>query len=155
MRFTISLLVLLSTTQAFAADAYFDDRSSPETLIRSLYSAINMHQYSRAYTYFSDPPAKDYDTYTKGFADTAHVDVKLGTVTGEGAAGSTFSNVPTVIRAKDNAGHYSYFSGCYVVRQINADQDPPYTPLQIHSAKLKPAKQADYDHRTMPVCGDI
>lgn len=155
MRVMTALFLLFSASPTFAADRYLDDRSNPDTLIRSLYSAINLHQYSRAYTYYSDPPAKDYETYTKGFADTAHVDVVIGTVTGEGAAGSTFSNVPALVRAKDTAGHLSYFSGCYVVRQINADQDPPYTPLQIHSAKLKAAKQADYDHKVMPVCGDI
>lgn len=156
MRFKIALLsVLWAAPAAFAADRYLDDRSTPEQLIRSLYSAINLQQYSRAYTYFSNPPAKDYETYAKGFEDTARVDVLIGEITGEGAAGHTYSNVPVAIRAHDKANKESYFAGCYVVSQTNADQDPPYTPLQIQSAKLKPVKEEDFDRQSLPKCGDI
>ncbi|TGV49544.1 DUF1176 domain-containing protein, partial [Mesorhizobium sp. M2D.F.Ca.ET.160.01.1.1] len=38
---------------AFAADApYIDDRSSADAVIRSLYSAINRHEFARAWGYF-------------------------------------------------------------------------------------------------------
>ncbi|MEO9167457.1 MAG: DUF1176 domain-containing protein, partial [Aestuariivirga sp.] len=145
----------LSIGIAHAADPFLDDRSSPESVIRSLYNAINMHQYGRAYGYFADPPAKDYDTYAKGFATTAHVDVLLGQAGGDGAAGSIYFNMPIAIRATATDGKISYFAGCYVVRAINADQDPPYTPLQIQAHTLKPIKADDYATYGLPKCSDV
>ena len=154
MRLIIALALFLGTPAAFAADRYLDDRSTPDQLIRSLYSAINLHQYSRAFTYFSDPPAKDYDTYAKGFEETAHVDVLIGKVSGDGAAGHIYYSIPVAIHAVDSAKKETYFAGCYVVVQINADQDPPYIPLQIKSAKLKPIKKQDYARASLPKCTD-
>ncbi|TIR87704.1 MAG: DUF1176 domain-containing protein, partial [Mesorhizobium sp.] len=45
---------------ALAAEAaYIDDRSSAEAVVRSLYSAINRHEFARAWGYFGDTkPAK-------------------------------------------------------------------------------------------------
>ena len=148
------VLWTLSAASAFAGDIYLDDRSSAEQLVRSLYSAINNHQYARAYSYFSEPPEKDFDTYQMGFEDTEHVNVLTGTVSGDGAAGSTFFNLPTAIRAQGKDGKFSYFAGCYVVRAINADQEPPYTPYRIQSAKLKPIAKDSYNSYSLPKCGD-
>ena len=65
MKSLVTLLIGLSFLSSLAkAD---DDRSSPESLIRSLYSAINHHEYARAWSYYGDPPAKDFATYSKGF----------------------------------------------------------------------------------------
>ncbi|MDE2384254.1 MAG: DUF1176 domain-containing protein [Alphaproteobacteria bacterium] len=147
--------LLCGAATAHAADSYLDDRSTPESLIRSLYNAINQKQYARAWGYFGDPPAKDFETYAKGFESTQHVDVLTGDYTGDGAAGSVFFNVPVAIRATDASGKISAFAGCYVLRQVNgAIQDPPYTPLHIQSAKLKPIKQDDFARYNLPKCGD-
>ena len=156
MKYLVSLLVSLTLFSPFTkADEYLDDRTSPESLIRSLYSAINQHEYARAWSYFGDPPAKDFATYSRGFENTDHVDVLIGVVSGDGAAGSTFFNTPVAIRAKDAKGTASYFAGCYVLRQVNgAIQEPPYTPLHIQSAKLKPIKKDDFARYALPKCGD-
>ena len=156
MKFLVSLLIGLAFLSSIAeADDNLDDRSSPESLIRSLYSAINHHEYARAWSYYGDPPAKDFATYSKGFENTDHVDVLVGDVTGDGAAGSIFFNVPVAIHAKDAKGTASYFAGCYVLRQVNgAIQEPPYTPLHIQSAKLKPIKKDDFVRYSLPKCGD-
>ncbi len=149
---TLLLISLALINSAAKAD---DDRSSPESLIRSLYSAINNHEYARAWSYYGDAPAKDFATYRKGFENTEHVDVLVGEVSGDGAAGSTFFNVPVAIRAKDAKDTASYFAGCYVLRQVNAAaQEPPYTPLHIESAKLKPIKKDDFSRYSLPKCGD-
>ena len=156
MKSILFLLIGLAALSSSAkADDYLDDRSSPESLIHSLYSAINQHQYARAWSYYGDPPAKDFAAYSKGFENTEHVDVLTGDVSGDGAAGSVFFNVPVAIRAKDAKGIESYFAGCYVLRQINgAVQEPPYTPLHIQSAKLKPIKKDDFARYALPKCGD-
>ena len=140
---------------ALADDAYLDNRSSAESLVRSYYNAVNSHDYARAYTYFSNPPVKDFDTFQKGFADTGHVDVLTGDVSGEGAAGHTFYSVPTAIRAKGTDGKLKYFAGCYTVSAVNGPiQDPPSRPYEIDKASLKPIKEGDYDSNSLPKCTD-
>jgi hypothetical protein len=157
MKFVVALGFALWAifANASAEEAYQDNRSDPESLIRSLYSAINHHEYARAWSYYADPPAKDFATYSKGFETTAHVDVLIGEVSGDGAAGSIFFNVPVAIRAKNDNGKVSSFAGCYVLRQVNgAIQEPPFTPLHIQSAKLKPIKADDFTRYSLPKCGD-
>ena len=90
----LALASLPAPAPAQAADAspYLDDRSTPESLVRSLYNAINRQEYARAYTYFDPPPAADFDAYVAGFENTERVDLALGEPFEEGAAGSTFWN---------------------------------------------------------------
>ena len=154
MRFLVLLCALFSSGLA-RAETFLDDRSSPESLIRSLYNAVNLHQYGRAFDYFAEAPAKDFTTYAKGFEGTEHVDVLVGTAGGDGAAGSVFYSLPTAIRSKNADGKYSYYAGCYTVRAINADQDPPTRPLQIQSHKLKPIKADDYATYALPKCSEV
>ena len=97
-----SLLSLAVIDQsALAAEApYIDDRSSAEAVIRSLYSAISRHEFARAWGYFGDTkPAKDFDAFAKGYDNTATVEVKTGTVSNEGAAGSIYYSVPVAVQA--------------------------------------------------------
>lgn len=149
---TIVLLGFAQTT-TWAEPAYLDNRSSAETLVRSLYNAVNAHDYARAYDYFTTPPAKDFAAFQAGYAHTSKVDVITGDVTGDGAAGSIFFSVPTAIKAIDDKGVAKVFVGCYVVSQVNgAVQEPPYRPLQIHSAALKPAKLDDFNVYSLPKC---
>ena len=148
-----SLAVLCSTARA--DDGYLDNRSNAENLVRSFYNAVNLHQYARAYDYFANPPAKDFETFQKGFEDTDHVDVLIGGVVGDGAAGSIFYSVQTAIKAKGTDGKIKYFAGCYTVRAINgAIQEPPSRPLQIDKASLKPIKEDDYRVYALPKCAD-
>ena len=62
-----ALVFMLLVTSARASDGYLDNRSSAADLVRSLYNAINLHDYARAYDYFSTPPAKDFGTFQAGF----------------------------------------------------------------------------------------
>ncbi len=146
------LLTLALAAPALAEPPYLDDRSDAEQLIRSLYNAVNRHEYARAYDYFVTPPSKSYEAYVKGYEDTETVDVLTGTVTSDGAAGSIYYIVPTAIRAKGKSGT-SYFAGCYTIKAVNgAIQDPPSRPLQIQSAKLKPSTEGDYTTNSLPDC---
>jgi hypothetical protein len=147
--------LLASAGTVYASPDYSDDRSTAESLVRSLYNAINRHEYARAYDYFAQPPARSFDAYASGFANTDTVDVLTGAVTADGTAGSIYYNVPTAIRAKDTNGKLSYFAGCYTIRAINgAIQDPPSRPFLIDQAKLKPSAEEDYSHFNLPSCGE-
>ena len=133
-----AFLSLAPTGQtALAADdapeaPYVDDRSSADAVIRSLYSAINRHEFARAWGYFGETkPAKDFDSFVKGFDGTDKVEVETGSVSDEGAAGSIFYNVPVAIRATDKTGGEKVFAGCYTLRQVNAQIQaaPPFDPI--------------------------
>lgn len=155
MRFLAwAVLSVLLMGLADAETTYKDDRSSAQDVVRSLYNAINRHEYARAYDYFAAPPAKDYATYEAGFADTDHVDVLLGTVSPDGAAGKTYYAVPTAIKSTDTKGNSEYFAGCYTVVAVNGGiQEPPFRPFQIDKGALKPIKKDDFVSYSLPKCG--
>jgi hypothetical protein len=130
------LPALAGPVSAQPLPAYLDDRSTASSLIRSYYNAINRREYARA-----------YHAFAAGYADTAQVDLSLGTAVDEGAAGSVYSSVPVAIRATDRGGGTRVFAGCIVTRQIQpAIQDPPFRSIQISAARLeasdKPFEQA-------------
>jgi hypothetical protein len=141
---------------AHATDApYVDDRTDATAVVRSLYSAINRHEFSRAWSYFGETkPAKDFDTFVKGYDGTDAVEVKTGAVSEDGAAGSIYYAVPVAIRAKAKDGSEKIFAGCYTVRQVNAQiQEPPFDPIHIEKGELKAATAA-FDDAVPASCGD-
>ncbi|OQM76619.1 DUF1176 domain-containing protein [Manganibacter manganicus] len=149
------LVVLLSSTAMAAEAPYIDNRSDPAAVVRSLYSAINRHEYARAWSYFSDPkPAKDFDTFVKGYDGTDHVEVDIGNAGEEGAAGSIYYQLPVAIRATAKDGSQAVFAGCYTLRQVNAQiQGPPFNPIHIEKGSLKPSK-APFEKALPESCGD-
>ncbi|RUV41511.1 MAG: DUF1176 domain-containing protein [Mesorhizobium sp.] len=141
---------------ALAAEApYIDDRSSAEAVVRSLYSAINRHEFARAWGYFGDTkPARDFDAFVKGYDSTDTVEVKTGAVSDEGAAGSIYYSVPVAIQATDKKGEAKIFAGCYTLRQVNAQiQEPPFQPIFIDKGALKPSA-SDFQDAVPTSCGD-
>jgi hypothetical protein len=150
----IGLSLVVVTQSANAETPYIDDRSSAATLVESLYNAINRKEYARAWDYFGDKPSASFETFAKGYANTESVGVMTGAVSSEGAAGSTFYQVPVGLLAREN-GEEKWFSGCYTVRQVNgAIQDPPFKPLMIESAKLKKADGTTISDVVPASCGD-
>jgi hypothetical protein len=122
--------------------AYVDDRSDPASLMRSYYNAVNRQEYARAWSYFAQPPA-DYAAFAAGYAETAQVELALGTPVSEGAAGSVYTALPMAIRATDSTGSVRVFAGCATLRQVQgAVQDPPFRPIQIEAAHLAPTEAA-------------
>ena len=52
---SILTALILSSSAAFAQEEpYLDDRSNPESLVRSLYNAIGRKEYARAWDYFGE-----------------------------------------------------------------------------------------------------
>lgn len=123
------------------ADApYIDNRSDAAALIRSLYSAVNRKEYARAWGYFAPPPARDFETFVRGYETTKQVELAIGAVRGEGTAGSSFFTVPVAIKARNSDNSEKVFAGCYTVRQVNPqNQEPPFRGLQIEKGALKPS----------------
>ncbi|WP_085024803.1 hypothetical protein [Ensifer aridi] len=127
------------TAVAQESVAYVDDRSDGAALVRSLYNAISRKEYARAYGYFgASKPVGEFKAFADGYANTESVELKLGKVTTEGAAGSIYSAVPVAIKSVERQGKTRFFSGCYVARIINPSlQVPPFTPYQIETARLE------------------
>jgi len=139
-----------------AAEApYVDDRSDAAAVIRSLYNAIDRHELARAWGYYGDTkPAKDFETFVKGYDGTGSVDVKTGAVSEDGAAGSIYYSVPVAIQATDKKGEAKVFAGCYTLRQVNAQiQEPPFQPIFIDKGALKPSTSA-FEDAVPASCGD-
>jgi hypothetical protein len=153
--FSLMFWAMAVCSSAYAEPAYKDNRSTAGELVRSLYDAINRHEYARAYDYFAVPPAKDFEAFASGYADTERVDVIMGEVSSDGTAGTTFHAVPVVIKATDTKGGAKVFAGCYMVREVNAEnQGTPFRPLQIDKGVLKPAGKDDFSSSVLPKCAD-
>lgn len=86
-------------------------------VVRDYYDAIAARDYERAYRYWL-APAQSLDDFTKGFADTASVEVKAGAPSRiEGAAGSQYVDVPVTITATTKSGRSQRFEGTYTLRR--------------------------------------
>ncbi len=154
------LVLAAALSPAAAAEApagapYVDDRSDAAAVVRSLYSAVNRHEYARAWSYYGEAkPAKDFDAFVKGYADTEKVEVVTGTASEEGAAGSVYFSLPVAIRATATDGQAKVFAGCYTLRQVNGQvEDPPFNPIHIETGALKPSG-AELEHALPESCGD-
>lgn len=111
-----------------------DDRSDPVTTLASYFNAINARDYRRAYRFWDSPPSS-FDQFARGFADTDRVRLLVEPTTRlEGAAGSAYAEIPTIIIATTRAGNNRVFTGCYVLRRSNV-QDRGW---QIYRANVSP-----------------
>lgn len=97
----------------------FERRDSPVELLASYYDAISRQDYQRAYGYWENPP-NAYQDFANGFATTTSVQVIIEPPTRyEGAAGSTYVSIPTVLLAQHSDGTLLTFAGCFVTRKSN------------------------------------
>jgi hypothetical protein len=96
-----------------------DDRSDPVVTLSSYYNAINSRDFRRAYRYWESPPSS-YEQFERGFADTDRVRLLIEPPPRlEGAAGSSFAEISTVIVATTRSGNERVFAGCYTLRKSN------------------------------------
>jgi hypothetical protein len=119
---------------------YLDDRSDAEAVVKSFYNAINRREFSRAWSYFGESkPSANFESFVTGFEDTKSVRVVTGEPGAEGAAGSTYFNVPVAIAATGADDTERVFAGCYTARLANPQiQELPFTGLHLERGDLKP-----------------
>jgi hypothetical protein len=106
--------------ETFPLSSVFDDSAQPVNLLTSYYDAIARGDYARAYSYWEGQPRNQtLQRFTQGFARTANIQVVVGLVfQNEGAAGSIYTDIPTVITATNN-GTPQFFAGCFIARKSN------------------------------------
>lgn len=138
---SMSIVGIAASLDARAAEPeYLDDRSSAATVVKSFYNAINRREFSRAWSYFGETkPSADFESFVAGYEDTKSVRVVTGEASVEGAAGSTFFNIPVAIAATGADDNERVFAGCYTARLANpAIQEPPFAGLHLERGALKP-----------------
>lgn len=108
-----------ATPVADAAEVY-EDRGDPVRLLASYYNAVNRGEYERAWSYWESPPSASYEDFAEGYAETASVLLAVSPPTRvEGAAGSVYAAVPTLLVSTHMDGSQHAFVGCYVARRTN------------------------------------
>lgn len=124
-------------------DRYLDDRSNGLQVVRSLFNAINRHEYLRAYSYWQNaetsPSVTDFNKFQEGYADTASVALQVGQVSTDAGAGQIHYGVPVVLTAQTTQGQMQTFSGCYLLHVVNPglQTEPPFIPLSVDSANVE------------------
>ncbi len=126
----------------YSASVYLDDRSTPATMLYSLANAINRHEFIRAYSYWSTP--MDYlgilDAFTNNYASTDNVQLMIGDIFSEGAAGTFYYSAPVIFTFTNiDTTVYRMFS-CFLFRlpqPANYGQ-PPIDLLHILKGGLNP-----------------
>jgi len=115
--------------------SYIDNRSDPESVIRSLLNAVNRQEYVRAYSYWQDPTFT-YDSFATGYAKTASVSATFGTATPDPGAGQIYYTLPVVLESTLTDGTRQTFSVCYTLHlsQPGFQGTLPFQPLGIKSA---------------------
>ncbi|MEP7455206.1 hypothetical protein [Phyllobacterium sp. SB3] len=123
---------------------YLDNRSTPETLIKSYYNAINRQEYARAYSYYvPDSPPQPFPQFQAGYENTALVTVQFGKVEGEGAAGSAYWSQPVAIKSEAKDGVVTVYYGCYRLKLANpAIQGVPFVPLSLIDGTLQKSEKS-------------
>ncbi|HZN01517.1 MAG TPA: hypothetical protein VFB70_19085 [Pyrinomonadaceae bacterium] len=119
MRWPLLVVLLLIAAPALAQTGPRDDRNDPVATLASYYDAINSRDYHRAYGYW-ESPTSSYDEFVRGFADTDRVRLLVEPPPRvEGAAGSLYTELTTLLVATTRAGNERVFAGCYVLRRSN------------------------------------
>ncbi len=136
----IASMLLLSATaplhaeSASASAAAYNDRSDPTRLLASYYDAVNTRDFARAYDYWESPPGgASLEQFARGYINTKSVQFALTPPTRfEGAVGSVYAGVPTVIVATQIDGSTQTFTGCYSARRSNINN----TGWRIYNARV-------------------
>ena len=129
-----SVLNFVNNSAPDAGDGPRDERSDPLQTLASYYSAINARDYRRAFRFWDSPPSS-FEQFARGFADTDRVRLLVEPSTRvEGAAGSVYAEIPTVVIATTRSGNDRVFAGCYVMRRSNV-QDRGW---QIYRGEVSP-----------------
>jgi len=119
-----------------------DPSDGAADIVRAYYRAINERRYEDAYRLWVSEGAasgKSLEVFRSGFANTASVEVVLGTPGSIGAAaGSRYIEIPVQIHAVTAEGGQQAFVGAYTLRRSVVDgATPEQRAWRIYSAKIR------------------
>lgn len=102
----------------------FDDNSSAISTLASLYNALNLGDFERAYTYYDPPPTATFEEYREAYATFGSAIIAVeppGFVSGEGA--TMTSQVPTLLFVSNTDSTTQVFAGCFTLRPGEREPD--------------------------------
>jgi hypothetical protein len=146
LRFLLGIVVALGLV---GGTALAEDEEDAVAVIRHYYGAINAKQYKAAFGDWegassgTNVKGQTLATFKKGFKGTASVTVSIG-VPGqiEGAAGSSYIEIPVNVTSRPKTGQARKFSGSYTLRKSNLSEADGATvemrTWRIYSASLAP-----------------
>ena len=112
--------------------------------IRSYYRWIDQKKYQGAFNIWEKREdgyavnGQSLEKFAGGFSETASVSVEIGEPGEiEGAAGSSYIEIPVVISAQTKSGKAQKFAGAYTMRSSNMTDDRSW---YIFSAKVRMVK---------------
>ena len=112
-------LNFVNNSDSDSSDGPREQSRDPLTTLAAYYEAINARDYRRAFSYW-DSPTTSFERFAGGFADTDRVRLLVDpSAKLEGAAGSVYADVPTIVVATTRVGSERVFAGCYVMRRSN------------------------------------
>jgi heat shock protein HslJ len=135
-----STLNFVNGPSSKSAEQRYENLNSPVALLASFYNAVNAKEYERAYRYWETPPGSLED-FARGYAETASVQLIVEPPTRiEGAAGSLYAEVPTILVTFNRDGSERIFVGCYVTRKSNLHPSdiPKEEVWRIFRASMSP-----------------
>jgi hypothetical protein len=131
--------VTLNFNDQSKANAQGASANGPVDMLASYFSAINEREYRKAFALW-EHPTTTLEAFSRGYSDTQSVRFLVEqSFRIEGAAGSLFAAVPTIIIARTKKGTEQLFAGCYVLRKSNVEEPP--TGWHIHKALVSPVTQ--------------
>jgi heat shock protein HslJ len=119
------------------------ESGDPVSVLNDYYRSINAGQLRRALSYW-ETPSQTLEQFTRGFADTMRVRLLVEpSPLIEGAAGSSYANVASIIISTQRDGEERVFAGCYVMRKSNVrdEEKPEQKGWRIYRANLAPVSR--------------
>ena len=135
--------IALLAAPAMARDS-LGSPASAAGVVKAYYAAIARRDYHAAWLAWDgngQASGKTEKAFRGGFAQTVSVRAVVGTpFDQEGAAGSSFIQVPVDVYAQLSGGKRQHFRGSYTLRRVN-DVDgasPAQLRWHLYTAKLRP-----------------
>ncbi|RME86224.1 MAG: hypothetical protein D6775_00710 [Caldilineae bacterium] len=120
----------------FSLPPFFEQRDTPVNVLASYINAIDRREFARAYAYWENPD-QTFEQFVEGFADTVFVYLVVSPPTAyEGAAGSQYTAVPTLLMATHTDGTEHFFRGEYIMRRTNPEMVGHPTDWGIYEAHM-------------------
>jgi hypothetical protein len=110
--------------------------------IRDYYDAISNRDYRQAYSAWDRNGAasqQSFEQFKQGFINTSSVTVEVGAPGRlDGAAGSSYIEVPVMVSATTTTGTSQQFRGSYILRRVNgiSGSAPDQCGWHLYSANL-------------------
>jgi hypothetical protein len=110
------------TTTPADPEPPYDDRKGPIGLLASYFNAIERGEYARALAHWGVAACPSLSDLERRYADTASSLLAVGPPSPlEGAAGSQYTTVGTLLLAIDAIGTQRVFVGCYQIWRPSPD----------------------------------